>query len=42
MYMLDLFARAEFVDNIINEIQQFANQIDYRHFFVLKQLTQHN
>src|SRR5205814_9570920 len=35
MYMLDLFPRAEFIDDIINEIQQLANQIDHGHFFVL-------
>src|SRR5437764_6513641 len=35
MYMLDLLTRAEFIDDIINEIQQLANQIDHGHFFVL-------
>src|SRR5205085_2779055 len=35
MNMLDLFARAEIIDDIVNEIQQLANQIDHGNFFVL-------
>src|SRR5207302_10374367 len=32
---LDFFARVELVNDVVNKIQQLANQIDHRHFLIL-------
>src|SRR2546425_4245256 len=37
--MLDLFARAEIVEYVVDEVQQLANQIFYRNFLLLAEIN---
>src|SRR5206468_2406149 len=38
--VLDLFAAAQLVNNVIDEIEQFQDQVTYRHFLLLAEINQ--